>query len=62
MQHLLVIVSHQREFEPVLCRIERDSLWARGAVEAMNCLSLDTSEIHWVVECADDAVISAEIC
>jgi hypothetical protein len=58
MKHLLVIVTKEREFETVLCRIERDRVRAGGAIEAVYSLALDARKIDGAVESAYDAMIA----
>lgn len=58
MQHLIVIVPQKGEFETILSGIESDRARARRAVEAMNRLALDTSQVHGVVERADYSMVA----
>ena len=58
MKHLLVIVTKERKFETVLCRIEHDRVWVCGAIKAVYSLALDAREIDGVVESAYHAMIA----
>ena len=57
MQHLLIIVTQQCEFETVFGRIECNSPRTRRMVQAMCNFSLDAREIYGVVERANHAVV-----
>lgn len=59
MQHVVVVVPHERELEAVFGGIERDGLRARRAIETVDSLALYPCEVHGVVERTDDAMITA---
>ena len=50
VQHLLVVVPQERQFESILGRIDSDGARACRAVEAVDCSSLHASEVDRVVE------------
>ena len=58
MKHFFVTVTKEREFETVLCRIERDRARAGGTIEAVHGLALDARKIDGVVESAYDTMIA----
>jgi hypothetical protein len=58
MKHLFLIVTKEREFETVLCRIERDRARAGRAIEAVYRFALDACKIDGVVESAYDTMIA----
>lgn len=62
VQYLVIILAHEREFESVLCRVNRDRTRFGIAVEAVHDLALDASQVHWLLERFDDAVVTLRQC
>ena len=58
MQYFVVVLSHQRQLESVLGRIDRDRSRLGISVEAMNDLSFDSCEVDWLIEGLDDSVVT----
>lgn len=59
MQDLVVVLPHKCELEPVFRGIDRDRTWLGVAVEAVNHLALNPSEVNGLLEGLDDTVIAA---
>lgn len=61
MEHLVVVVTQERKFEPVFGRIKCDSAWACRSVQAMCGLTLDTSQVDGVIECANHTMVTENV-
>ena len=58
LQDLVIVFADESELEAILGGVDGDSPWLSGAVEAVNNLALDSSEIHGLIKRLDDAVVS----
>ena len=61
LQDLVVVLSHEGQLEAVLGRVDGDCSWLGSAVETMDHLALDASEVYRLIEGFDDAVITGII-
>jgi hypothetical protein len=61
MEHLVIVVTQERKFEPVLGRVERNCARACRSVQAMSGLALDTGEVDGVIKCADHAMVTRDV-
>lgn len=57
-QNLVIIVLDQREFKLVFGGIHCNGTWPRGAIQAVNVLPFDTSEVDRLLEGSNNAVVS----
>ena len=58
MENLVVVVTNKGELEPVFGGINGDGLGPCAAIEAVDRLALDASEIHRLLEGTDDTIVA----
>jgi hypothetical protein len=58
VQYLLIIVAEESEFEAILGRIKGDCFGASSAIKGVDGLALDASKVDWVIESADNGMIT----
>lgn len=61
MQYFIIVVADESELEPILGWVNRNCPRAGAAIQTVDGFSLHSSEIDWLVECSNDAVISIVI-
>lgn len=61
MQHFIIIVAQKRKLEAVFGWVKSYGPWTCGAVKAVDSLALDAGEVHRIVKCADNTVVTMNV-
>lgn len=57
LKNLVVVLPDQGELESVFGRVDGDCFWLCGSVQAVYDLSLDSSQVDWLLERLDNPVV-----
>ena len=58
IQDFVIIVTDERKLESIFCGINSDGARPSRAVQTVDDLALDSSQVDWVVKGANDPVVA----